>query len=68
MRGRIALGSLAIALCGCPPSEKSERKEPGPCARFGQTCEISPGKLGTCVLKDGCSEPTAACFVCQSQH
>jgi hypothetical protein len=68
MRARIALAALGIALYGCPRSEKSQRNGPEPCARFGQTCEVSPGKLGTCVIKDGCSEATAACFVCQSQH
>jgi len=61
---------LATPLLGCPPAEK---KEPAPsardaCARIGQTCEVSPGKLGTCVVKDGCTELPSACFVCQSQH
>lgn len=37
-----------------------------PCAEVGQRCEFSPGKLGSCVLIDGCRQ--ANCYVCQSQH
>jgi len=66
------LGALALAACPPAGSEGSGRADattsPAPCAKFGQTCEVSPGKLGTCVVRDGCTEPVAACFVCQSQH
>lgn len=55
-------------LLGCPPSEKKPSEKKDACARVGQSCELSPGKLGTCVMKDGCTEQTSACFVCQSQH
>lgn len=62
---------LATAsLLGCPPDEK---KAPAParvtanaCEKLGQSCEYSPGKLGTCVENDDC--PSGRCFVCQSQH
>jgi hypothetical protein len=59
---------LAAALLGCPPDDK---KSPAPtasgaCEKVGQSCEFSPGKLGTCVQKDDCK--TGNCFVCQSQH
>jgi hypothetical protein len=37
-----------------------------PCADVGQRCEVSPGKLGTCVLIDDCRQSN--CYVCQSQH
>jgi hypothetical protein len=61
-----------IFVCACPPADKGERApgeaEPAGCARVGQTCAFSPGKLGTCLLKAGCVEATASCFVCQSQH
>jgi len=69
-----ATATLAAALSafvlGCPPADK---REPAPapregCARIGQSCEVSPGKLGTCVTKDGCTEAQPSCFVCQSQH
>lgn len=58
----------AALLLGCPPDDK---KAPapvatGPCDKVGQSCEYSPGKLGTCVQKDDCK--TGMCFVCQSQH
>lgn len=65
----ITLFALATTtLFGCPPDDK---KAPPPaaakaCEKVGQSCEYSPGKLGTCVQKDDC--PTGSCFVCQSQH
>ena len=37
-----------------------------PCSQVGQRCEVSPGKLGSCVQRDDCREQN--CFVCQSQH
>lgn len=65
---RAAVLGAALALLGCPPDDK---RAPAPtpsgaCAKVGQSCEYSPGKLGTCVQKDDCK--TEACFVCQSQH
>ncbi len=73
---RTVLLALVVAtVCGCPPTDTNAQKSDGaanatdpkgPCTRFGQTCEVSPGKLGTCVQKDECTG--AACFVCQSQH
>lgn len=65
----LLLSSLGVlVLLGCPPDDK---KSPAPtasgaCEKVGQTCEFSPGKLGTCVQKDDCK--TGSCFVCQSQH
>lgn len=59
----------AVLLLGCPPAEKKAPPEgKAACAKVGQTCEYSPGKLGTCVTKDGCEGQGPACFVCQSQH
>lgn len=71
MRSVPPLTSIAILvlLAGCPPADQQKKSSPpATCAKFGDTCEFSPGKLGTCVTKDGCTEATAACFVCQSQH
>ncbi len=64
--GAVMLG--ALLLCACPPADKREvaPARPDGCARMGQSCEVSPGKLGTCVEKTDCTGP--ACFVCQSQH
>jgi len=78
-RTRSLLACLSALACGalvtaCPPADKADkdRKDPppavGPCARFGQTCEVSPGKLGTCVQKASCNDATPACLICQSQH
>lgn len=57
---------VALTLPGCP--SKSERPDtpPQPCTKFAQSCEVSPGKLGTCVQRDNCVGQN--CFVCQSQH
>lgn len=58
-----------FVLPGCPPESRREPKgsEPAACTKVGQTCEFSPGKLGTCVQKDDCA-PGQSCFTCQSQH
>lgn len=59
----------ALVVLGCPPSNKSEvreKAEAGVCQRVGDSCEYSPGKLGTCVAKDDC--PSGNCLTCQSQH
>ena len=62
----VALAPLLLA--GCPPADKRDvapARTDG-CTRMGQSCEVSPGKLGTCVEKTDCAGP--GCFVCQSQH
>ena len=65
----IAVGVLGLTLLACPPDDKKApagTANPAVCAKVGQSCEYSPGKLGTCVMKDGCQGES--CFVCQSQH
>lgn len=57
---------LVLVLCACPRKQAPERFEPKPCEHFGQTCEVSPGKLGSCVERTDCSGPN--CLICQSQH
>jgi len=60
--------ALSSTLLACPPDDK-KAPAPGPpkaCEKVGQSCEFSPGKLGTCVQKDDCK--TGTCFDCQSQH
>jgi hypothetical protein len=68
-----ALG-LLLVLAGCPETDPKGKPGPAPsstttgaCIKVGQSCEVSTGKLGTCVQKDDCKEPNG-CFVCQSQH
>ncbi|MDB4939011.1 MAG: hypothetical protein JWP87_5983 [Labilithrix sp.] len=65
---RAALVCAIAALLGCPPDDKRSPAKPpsGACEKVGQSCEFSPGKLGTCVQQDDCK--TGSCFVCQSQH
>jgi hypothetical protein len=58
---------LGLGAAGCP--EQVSKDTPGPsapCKELGQNCEVSPGKLGSCVVVDNCREGN--CFVCQSQH
>jgi len=58
---------VMIAAAACTPKDKpsGHASDPAKCTAVGQTCEYSPGKLGTCVSRDDC---TTDCFVCQSQH
>jgi hypothetical protein len=61
------LAILGLFVTACPA--KSVKKDSGPpaqCTTFGQRCEFSPGKLGACVVRDGCVGE--GCLVCQSQH
>ena len=64
-----ACASFALALLtGCPPadpkaspsSSSSASSMPAACSKVGQTCEVAPGKLGTCVQKDECSDPAGS--------
>lgn len=66
--GRAFVG-CAIIGCGLAGCEKNTSDAPAalePCKAIGQRCEYAPGKLGACVLRDGCQGDD--CFVCQSQH
>lgn len=70
MRSSLAAFALAcLGLTACGDATKSG-VAPAPsataCVRFGDRCELSPGKLGACVEKTGCTGP--GCLVCQSQH
>jgi hypothetical protein len=74
VRRAAALVSFALfagTLLACPPADQRKAApEAGSsaCSRLGDNCEVSPGKLGTCVVKDGCVGGGSVCFVCQSQH
>lgn len=64
---RVFLGfAFLISLAACPGNGKKESSALPPCSKFGDSCEFAPGKLGSCVVKDGCTEGN--CFTCQSQH
>jgi hypothetical protein len=66
-----AAAAAAMALCagcrdsGAPAGGAAPPADPQTCTRIGQTCEFSPNKLGSCVLRDNCTQD---CLVCQSQH
>jgi hypothetical protein len=57
---------LALAAPACRERTSQPPAKLPPCAEFGQRCEFSPGKFGSCVQRDDCHEQN--CFVCQSQH
>ena len=65
----VACGALA-PLFGLGCRERASGGDGAPsfaaCAEVGQRCEVSPGKLGSCVLIDGCRQSN--CYICQSQH
>jgi hypothetical protein len=42
------------------------RLAPKPCKKFGDSCELAPGKLGTCIQREQCVGER--CLFCQSQH
>jgi hypothetical protein len=51
-------------LLGCPSDKTKSADPPATCARAGDTCMFSPGKLGLCIESvDG--RPS---LLCQSQH
>jgi hypothetical protein len=49
-----------------PLGQKVRPPSTGWCKHFGDPCEFSPGKLGTCIAREGCSG--GDCLFCQSQH
>ncbi len=65
MRGLLCL-VFVLVLGGCPSRAHDKSSGLSPCTKFGDNCEFSPGKLGSCVVRDGCTGDN--CFVCQSQH
>ncbi len=61
--------SFLLLLAGCPGSKSgAASSQLPPCHKFGDSCEFLPGKLGSCVVKDGCESGGPECFKCQSQH
>lgn len=71
MKSLAALAVLASWLVACPPASSSNggsaQKPTSVCAKEGQNCEYSPGKIGLCTAKmDGCDG--GLCFSCMSLH
>lgn len=64
-----ALILLVMTVAGCPERNHEQgRSSLPPCRKFGDSCEFAPGKLGSCVMRDGCTSGGGECFTCQSQH
>ncbi len=66
----VAAAAVALLCAGCQTSSAgggglAPASTPQKCTHVGQTCEYSPNKLGSCVMRDNCAED---CLVCQSQH
>lgn len=60
----LSLGAmLALSACSQSAAKDAPVKK---CTKFGERCEFAPGKLGACVVRDGCTGND--CFHCQSQH
>jgi hypothetical protein len=55
-----------LLLAACPGATPGPAHDSAPCSAVGQRCQVSPGKLGSCVLIDNCGRDN--CYVCQSQH
>lgn len=65
----VTCSALALLFgVGCPERVSGDDGAPSlaACGAVGQRCEVSPGKLGSCVLIDSCRQGN--CYVCQSQH
>ncbi|HYQ00603.1 MAG TPA: hypothetical protein VER96_18120 [Polyangiaceae bacterium] len=69
MRSSLAWLLLLVSVTGCPDRTHEKRASSLPaCSKFGDRCEFAPGKLGSCVMRDGCTGSSSECFTCQSQH
>jgi hypothetical protein len=64
LRWLVALPLPAALLAGCVSDKATVAEPPTTCARIGDTCTFSPGKLGLCVA----STDDSARLICQSQH
>ena len=60
------LAFFATLTLACSTKAPNKQLTPKACTKFGEQCEVSPGKLGSCVVRDNCSGKD--CLVCQQQH
>ncbi len=60
----VALLFLAVPVIGCLSDKAKSTDPPAACAKAGDPCTFSPGKLGLCIEPIG----GKAAPVCQSQH
>jgi hypothetical protein len=63
-RPAFALLSLLASLAGCVANNGKVSEPAATCAKVGDICTFSPGKLGLCVE----STADSTKLICQSQH
>ena len=69
---RALIAAMALVLAGCPTSDGgsagSRQRPVAACAKAGDNCEVTPGKIGLCTQKsDDCTQG-AACLTCMPLH
>jgi hypothetical protein len=65
LRAAFALIAAALlSLTGCAVGKAKVSEPPATCAKAGDICTFSPGKLGLCVE----STADSTKLICQSQH
>jgi hypothetical protein len=60
----VLFAEIFLAPLGCVANKATVADPPTTCAKVGDICTFSPGKLGLCVESSTGSPP----LVCQSQH
>ena len=60
----VLIASATLALGGCVSDKATVAEPPATCAKVGDPCTFSPGKLGLCVESTG----DGTRLICQSQH
>jgi hypothetical protein len=70
--GLVTAGTIVWVMRHLPEGHLAITKEAAPyalakgCKKFGESCEIDRGKLGSCMTRENCFGPN--CLFCQSQH
>ena len=58
------IAATLLSLAGCVADKAKVSEPPATCAKVGDICTFSPGKLGLCVE----STADSTNLICQSQH
>jgi hypothetical protein len=61
----LALQASAVTV-GCLSDKAKSAEPPATCAKAGDSCTFSPGKLGLCIESTGGNG--SGSLICQSQH
>ena len=62
--GFVVVAAALLSLAGCVADKAKVSEPPAACAKVGDICTFSPGKLGLCV--ESTADSTAV--ICRSQH